>query len=186
MLKRKSLRKLNRDTDARKRLFRQLIKSMAAKGQLVTSLAKAKAVRPQIEKLVTRAKNNSLANLRRLIAATGDMTTAQNLLKAGEVFKNRPGGYTRLIRLARRAGDASEQVRLEWVEPVMIGKPIKREIAPATKNSGPLHPSDSEAAKAKEKAAQKTKKIEKKEKIKGKNTKVKSSTTRRKAKSGKS
>lgn len=124
MLKRKSLRKLNRSTDERKRLFRQLIKTMADKGKLVTSLAKAKAVKPQLEKLVTHAKNNSLVNLRRLIAETGDMTTAQNLLKAGEVFKSRPGGYTRIVRLGHQFGDNSEQVRLEWVENVVISRPV--------------------------------------------------------------
>jgi len=120
MKKRISTRKLNRTTDERKRLFRGLIKDIGARGFVNTSLAKAKTIKPLVEKLVTRAKNNSLNNLRKLIQVTGDVQTAHNLLRAGEVFKNRPGGYTRIIRLGKKVSDNSEKVRLEWVEPVVI------------------------------------------------------------------
>lgn len=100
---------------------------MGARGFVNTSLAKAKTIKPLVEKLVTRAKNNSLTNLRKLIQVTGEVQTARNLLKAGEVFKNRPGGYTRIIHLGNSKGDNSKKARLEWVEPVVIKEIRKKE-----------------------------------------------------------
>jgi large subunit ribosomal protein L17 len=128
MNKQKSLRKLNRNTDERKRLFKGLIRSFAQKGKLETSVTKAKAVRPLVEKLVTEAKKNTLSSFRRLIADTSDVNTAYHLQKAGVVFKNRPGGYTRIIRLGSRSGDNTEKVRMEWVEQVQLTTwPVKKE-----------------------------------------------------------
>lgn len=134
-------RKLNRSTDARKQLFRSLTRELAEHGFVVTTEAKAKAVKPIVEKLVTRAKVESTANLRLLLKDTGNLETTWRLFAAGKTFAKRPGGYTRLIKFAPRVGDNAQKVKLEWVEKVVL--PIRKvetvksetkEIAPSVKS----------------------------------------------------
>lgn len=115
--------KLSRTTNERKQLFRNLVVSTVKHGFIVTSQAKAKAIKPKLEHLVTWAKNKSLTSFRKLVAETGDVKTSRALLDLGELFKMRPGGYTRIIKLNHQQGDNSAQVRLEWVE-----KLIKPEV----------------------------------------------------------
>ncbi|MBI4058414.1 50S ribosomal protein L17 [Candidatus Gottesmanbacteria bacterium] len=120
MNKRKQLKKLNRTTDERKRLFRNLIASMAKTGAVVTTKAKAQAVKPLLEKLVTEGKGGTLTHIRRVITGTGDVVTARTLLGYSKLFAKRPGGYTRMIRLPNQAGDNASMVKLEWVEKLVL------------------------------------------------------------------
>lgn len=117
-------RKLSRTTNERKRLFRGLTGSLTQKGFVVTTIAKAKAVKPLVEKLITKAKSDSLATLRMLTAETGDYETARNLMVVGKAFKSRPGGYTRILRLGQRQGDNTQEVRLEWSEKIVMPEPV--------------------------------------------------------------
>lgn len=128
MRHRKSNKKFNRDFDHRRALFRNLALAFFEHGHITTTVAKAKAVRPRIEKLITLAKEDTLAH-RRLAAR---WITNKEILR--KLFKeiapnyiNRNGGYTRIIRLYRRPGDAAEMARLELVEPISAkeGKPEK-------------------------------------------------------------
>ena len=109
-------KKLSRTTNERKQLFRNLIRDTVKHGFITTTLAKAKVVQPQLEKLVTTAKEGTLAHIRRLAAKTGDSETVTKLMEIGKLFAKRPGGYTRIIKMVSRAGDNSTMVRLEWVE----------------------------------------------------------------------
>lgn len=117
-------KKLSRTKDQRNALRRNLVKQLFENGRIKTTRAKALAVRGQAEKLITLAKRGSKGepilevNARRLAAARiGDATTVTKLFDdIAPRFENRPGGYTRMIKLGPRLGDAAELVVLELVE----------------------------------------------------------------------
>lgn len=108
--------KLGRKTGQRSALLAHLVASLIARGRIKTTIAKAKALRPVVEKLVTKAKNPTLANQRLLLARIKDKRAAFRLVKevAGK-YANRPGGYTRIIKLPARAGDASPMAFIEFI-----------------------------------------------------------------------
>lgn len=117
MRKRVYGRKLSRDTNERKALFRSLAVGILTHGRIDTTEAKAKAVRPWIEKLVTRSKENSLHSRRTLLSELPNPALVEKLLSSiGPTFAARPGGYTRVIRIGPRLGDNAPIVRLEFVE----------------------------------------------------------------------
>ncbi len=129
-------KKLNRTSNERKQLFRNLIRSLALHGYLVTSEAKAKAVKPIFEKLVTLAKKNTVLEMRRLVSETGNVDVSRSLLKLGSLFAKRPGGYTRIIRLGVSAGDNTQKVRLELVERLVEAEEVvapPKTVAPEVK-----------------------------------------------------
>lgn len=106
-------RRLGRDTNARKALLNNLASSLLINGNLTTTLAKAKFAKTYVEKLITQAKRNDLRNKR--ILATILETKAFNKLisSQGPGFATRSGGYTRIIKLNPRRGDAAPMARLE-------------------------------------------------------------------------
>lgn len=110
-------RRLSRDTNARKALLNSLASSLFEKGQIKTTLAKAKFARPYVEKLITRSKRKYDLKGKRLLAA---LVTSQAFTKLntsiGPGFTSRPGGYTRIIKLNPRAGDAAPMARLELLK----------------------------------------------------------------------
>ena len=110
-------KKLSRRRNHRKSLFKNLINSLVIHGEVVTTESKAKAVRPLVEKLITRGKAGTL-QARRLIAAFLQNKKVVNKIvdELSPLFKDRPGGYTRIIRLKRRKGDDAMMVKLELVE----------------------------------------------------------------------
>ena len=117
MRKRVKGKKLNRNAAQRKALYRGLIVSLVEHGQIRTTLVKAKAVRPQIEKLITIARRGDLTARRRLLAVVPQKEIVSKMIdEIGPRFKNRPGGYLRIVKLGPRASDQTEMARLEWVE----------------------------------------------------------------------
>lgn len=120
MKKRVYGRKLSRERDTRRALFRALIRALVKYDKIVTTKAKAKAIQGDIDKLVNLAKDGSIQTQRRLFASLGnDKETAKSFTKRiAPSFKERKGGYTRIINLPRRKGDAAEIVRIEWVKPM--------------------------------------------------------------------
>ncbi len=119
MRKRVYGRRLSRDTNERKALFRSLATSLVRYGRIDTTEAKAKAVRPWVEKLVTKSKTNDLNSRRNLLEEIPNPLIIDKLLGSiGPLFAKRPGGYTRLIRLGNRIGDNAPMVRIEFVEEI--------------------------------------------------------------------
>jgi large subunit ribosomal protein L17 len=116
-------RKFSRDRGHRKALFKNLINALVLRGEIRTTESKAKAVRRLVEKLITKGKKGTVHS-RRLIAAFLQNKKAVNKIvdELGILFKKRPGGFTRIIRLGRRRGDDAMMVKLEFVE-----KPIEKE-----------------------------------------------------------
>lgn len=96
-------------------LLRSLSRSLVIRGKMQTTEARAKETRKVIEKLVTKAKNPTLMNRRMIIAALGDEATAAKLIKKAEDYKERAGGYIRVIKMAPRKGDASPMALIEFV-----------------------------------------------------------------------
>ena len=116
--------KLGRKKDVRAALRRNLIKQLFEYERVRTTRAKAQAVRGQAEKLITLAKRGNdagdaaMVHARRLAAARlNDSEIVKKLFDdLAPRYENRPGGYTRIIKLGKRQGDASDMVILELVE----------------------------------------------------------------------
>lgn len=108
-------RKFGRTTDQRRALLKSLARSLVLHGRIQTTEAKAKEVRPLVEKMVTRGKTATLANRRHLIAQLGDERTAAKLIKTAEQYKERPGGYLRIVKMGPRKGDAASMAVIEFV-----------------------------------------------------------------------
>jgi len=109
-------RKLGRTSGHRLAMFRNQLASLIDKERIVTTLPKAKELRPQIERLITLGKNDSVHARRVAGTQIQDDTLVAKLFDTiGPRFGDRPGGYTRIIKLGPRRGDASEMAILEFV-----------------------------------------------------------------------
>ncbi len=116
MRHRKRGRKLNRSSGHRRALFRSLTASLLWHGQIVTTEAKAKAIRSHAEQLITLAKEDDEARRRLAMSKLPSERVLDRLFgEIGPTYKDRPGGYTRLIRIGPRQGDAAMMVRIELV-----------------------------------------------------------------------
>jgi large subunit ribosomal protein L17 len=93
-----------------------LVASLIAAESLVTTETKAKLMRPVVEKCVTAAKKNDLHRRRQVIALIRDQDMADKLFsEIGPRYTDRPGGYTRILKLGPRQGDAAPMARIEFV-----------------------------------------------------------------------
>jgi len=125
-------RKLGRTSAHRAALFRNQLASLIDKERIITTLPKAKELRPQIERLVTLGKSDSVHNRRQAARVIGDDGLISKLYDIlGPRFTERPGGYTRIIKLGARRGDAAEMAILEFV-----GYEPQIEEAPAEPKGG--------------------------------------------------
>ena len=126
--------RLGRKPSHRKALHRNMVTSLIKHERIKTTQAKAKEIRRTAEKLVTRAKVDSVHN-RRIVARVVYEKDALNKLftEVGPRFAERAGGYTRIVKLGRRAGDAAEMVILEFLgedEKVQPKKKAAKKSAP--------------------------------------------------------
>ena len=113
----KSGRKFNRDTDARKALMRNLCTSLLEHGRITTTEAKAKELRRWVDRLITEAKADDLAARRRVARDISQDEVADKLFSnLMPRLRERPGGYTRIIRKGPRLGDAAPMVVIELVD----------------------------------------------------------------------
>jgi large subunit ribosomal protein L17 len=110
-------RKLSRKTGPRKALFANLIVAVLRYEQIKTTEARAKEVRGQVERVITLAKDGSLASRRRIIAELPNEPLVIDKLMNEIVpkYADRTSGYTRIVKLGLRAGDAAPMVQLELV-----------------------------------------------------------------------
>lgn len=97
-------------------MMANLVASLVAAEGIVTTEAKAKAVRPIAERVITKAKKGGLHNYRQVLAYLGDVETTTKLFDdVGPRYVERPGGYTRILKLGPRHGDAAPMARIELV-----------------------------------------------------------------------
>lgn len=114
-------RRLKRDTNERKALFRSLMHGLVLHGKITTSHAKAAAIRASIEKLVTMAKNKGEDSRRLLIERLANEKVADKIIsEIAPLFASRPGGYTRTLKLGHRLKDDAHMVLMTWVEKVSV------------------------------------------------------------------
>ncbi|MBI2692479.1 MAG: 50S ribosomal protein L17 [Solirubrobacterales bacterium] len=113
----KKRNKLSRDAAHRKALFANLIKETIDHERIKTTEAKAKAVKPELEKIITLAKQGDLHARRQALAALGnDKFIVHKLFEeVAPRYADRPGGYTRILKLGPRRSDSTEMVYLELV-----------------------------------------------------------------------
>lgn len=112
-------RTFNRDTNARKALFIGLAKNLIEKEQIKTTLPKAKDLRGVVEKLITRAKVDTVANRRLTASELGngsDKAVKKLFAVLGPRYAKRPGGYTRVLKAGFRYGDAAPMAIIELVD----------------------------------------------------------------------
>ena len=110
-------RKLGRKSAPRRALYRNLIVAVLRYEQIKTTEARAKEVRGQVEQMITLAKQGSLASRRRIIAALPDEPLVIDKLinEIAPKYEDRSSGFTRIVKLGPRAGDAAPMVQLELV-----------------------------------------------------------------------
>lgn len=97
-------------------LMRSLSRNLINEGRITTTLAKAKSLRPFVEKLVTKAKSGTLASRRVVLSRVhGEKETRELFDNISKKYKDRKGGYIRIVRLPRRALDAAPMAMIEFV-----------------------------------------------------------------------
>jgi large subunit ribosomal protein L17 len=134
----RSGKKLGRDSAHRKALYSNLAGALIEHGRIQTTQAKAKAVKPLAEKLITLGKRGDLHARRQALAALRSNDVVHRLFAdIAPRFSDRPGGYTRIVKLGPRQGDAAEMVYLELVDYEPAASPLapprarREETAPA-------------------------------------------------------
>ena len=110
-------KKLGRDSAHRKALYANLACALVEHGRIKTTVTKAKAVKPFAEQMITLGKRGDLAARRQAIAELRSQDAVHKLFaEVAPRFAERPGGYTRIVKLGQRQGDAAEMVYLELVD----------------------------------------------------------------------
>lgn len=116
MRKRKQGRKLSRKKDQRKALLKSLVRALLKHGKIKTTEAKAKELRPEIEKLITRSLRGGIAT-RRILEKTLSPDLVKKIVeKIGPQYKERKGGYSRIIKLGPRKSDGAKMAIIELVK----------------------------------------------------------------------
>ena len=109
-------RKLGRTTDQRKAMLRAMVTYLLENGQIKTTLTRAKEVAPVAEKMITLAKDNTLVSYRQALGFITKEDVANKLFKEiGSKYADRNGGYTRIVRIGPRRGDAAEMAIIQLV-----------------------------------------------------------------------
>jgi len=133
-------RRLNRTVEHRKALFANLAAALIKHEQIVTTLPKAKDLRPVVEKLITQAKKGGLSARRQVIGQIRDEAGAKKLFDVlAKRYKDRKGGYTRIMKAGFRAGDNAAVAVIEFVD---------RDVAAKGKDSGPSQKKEEAATAA--------------------------------------
>ena len=131
-------RKLGRRPEHRKAMFANMCASLIKHEQIITTLPKAKELRPVVEKLVTLAKKGGLAARRQAIAEMRDAAQVKKLFEVlGPRYKDRNGGYTRVLKAGFRYGDNAPRAVIEFVD---------RDEAAKGLDSGPVQQKAAEEA----------------------------------------
>ena len=109
-------RKLGRTSDQRKAMLRAMVTYLLENGQIKTTVTRAKEVAPVAEKMITLAKDNNLASYRAALAYITKEDVANKLFKEiGPKYADRNGGYTRIVKIGPRRGDAAEMAIIQLV-----------------------------------------------------------------------
>ena len=110
-------RKLNRTSSHRKSLLMNMSNALIKHEQIITTLPKAKELRPFVEKIVTLGKKGDLESKRKTIAILQDKKMTKKIFDTfAERYKDRKGGYTRIVKIGKRFGDNADKAVIEFVD----------------------------------------------------------------------
>tara|TARA_B100000945_G_scaffold300082_1_gene281318 strand:+ start:91 stop:531 length:441 start_codon:yes stop_codon:yes gene_type:complete len=120
-------KKLNRTSEHRKALIKNMLNSLIKYEQITTTLPKAKVLKPQAEKVITLGKKNTLQNTKTLISKLQDIASTNKVKKTlSKRYENRKGGYTRIIKAGFRYGDNAPMAVIEFVDRDVEAKKVDR------------------------------------------------------------
>ena len=120
-------KKLNRTSEHRKALIKNMLNSLIKYEQITTTLPKAKVLKPQADKIITLGKKNSLQNTKILVSKLQDINSANKVKKTlAKRYENRKGGYTRIIKAGFRYGDNAPVAVIEFVDRDVEAKKVDR------------------------------------------------------------
>ena len=120
-------KKLNRTSEHRKALIKNMLNSLIKYEQITTTLPKAKILKPQADKIITIGKKNSLQNTKILISKLQDAKSATKVIKTlSKRYEKRKGGYTRVIKSGFRYGDNAPMAVIEFVDRDVEAKKVDR------------------------------------------------------------
>ena len=120
-------KKLNRTSEHRKALIKNMLNSLVKYEQITTTLPKAKVLKPQADKLITLGKKDTLQNIRRIISKLQDEGSASKVRKTlSKRYENRKGGYTRIIKAGFRYGDNAPMAVVEFVDRDVEAKKVDK------------------------------------------------------------
>ena len=110
-------KKLNRTSEHRKALIKNMLNNLIKYEQIITTLPKAKVLKPQADKIITLGKKKNLQNTRRLVSQLQDKTNANKVIKIlSKRYEKRSGGYTRIVKAGFRYGDNAPLAVIEFVD----------------------------------------------------------------------
>ena len=133
-------KKLNRTSEHRKALIKNMLNSLIKYEQITTTLPKAKVLKPQADKIITLGKKDSLQNTKILVSKLQDIKSANKVKKTlAKRYEARKGGYTRIIKAGFRYGDKAPMAVIEFVDRDIQAKKvdIKKKEAPKKKENKP-------------------------------------------------
>ena len=117
MRHRQGYKKLNRTSEHRKALIKNMLNSLIKYEQITTTLPKAKVLKPQADKIITLGKKDTLSNTKNLISKLQDIKSTNKVKKTlSKRYENRKGGYTRIIKAGFRYGDNAPMAVIEFVD----------------------------------------------------------------------
>ncbi|MDP7540877.1 MAG: 50S ribosomal protein L17 [Candidatus Pelagibacter bacterium] len=120
-------KKLNRTSEHRKALIKNMLNSLIKYEQITTTLPKAKVLKPQADKIITLGKKNSLINTKALISKLQNINTTNKVKKnLAKRYQKRNGGYTRIIKAGFRYGDNAPMAVIEFVDRDVEAKKIDK------------------------------------------------------------
>ena len=131
-----SHKKLNRTSEHRKALLKNMLNSLIKYEQITTTLPKAKFLKPQADKIITLGKKDSLQNTKLLISKLQDTSSANKVKKTlSKRYLNRKGGYTRIIKAGFRYGDKAPMAVIEFVDRDVEAKKVDIKKKDPTKDT---------------------------------------------------
>ena len=128
-------KKLNRTSEHRKALLKNMLNSLIKYEQIKTTLPKAKFLKPQADKIITLGKKETLQTTKILVSKLQDIKSANKVKKTlSKRYQNRKGGYTRIIKAGFRYGDNAPMAILEFVDRDVEAKRVDKKKKDTTKN----------------------------------------------------
>ena len=128
-------KKLNRTSEHRKAMIKNMLNSLIKYEQITTTLPKAKVLKPQADKIITLGKKHTLQNTRQLISKLQSTTSANKVKKTlSKRYEKRSGGYTRIVKAGFRYGDNAPLAVLEFVDRDVEAKRIDKKKKEVKKN----------------------------------------------------